>query len=44
MSKQELCEGIFGKLKVDISAVVGSIYICEVENDQQASSSNQIIH
>ena len=40
---RKLCEEAFGKLKVDVGVVVGSIYVCEAENDQQASTGNQII-
>jgi len=33
LQTRKLCEEAFHKLKVDSGGVMGSVYVCEVEND-----------
>jgi len=45
LQARKLCKETFGKLKVDVGVVVGSVYVSKAENDRgSASTSNQIIH
>ena len=39
---RKLCDDAFAKLKGDVGAIVGSVYVSETENDQQPSGGNKI--
>ena len=40
---RQIYKETFGKLKVDGDVVVGSIYVSDVEHDQQGSGDKQVI-